>query len=126
MYTLVSCLTRGGTAVNPNHNYIAVYNLQDGLDLYTLTAQKKAKPKRSYKFDKAPNARLKLQVAFVHKGHGILCGTTTGKMSVWETVSGELFQHLEHGGESRSQIKCPKPLTHHLHYGRRQRIPSRL
>ncbi|KAI0323557.1 WD40 repeat-like protein [Cubamyces sp. BRFM 1775] len=89
----------GGSAISPDSRSIVVYNLVDGLDLYTLGAQRKTQPKMTYKFDAPPSSRHRLQVEYIHDGHGIVCGTTTGKICVWESVTGELSQHLPHEGE---------------------------
>ncbi|KAL1944054.1 hypothetical protein VTO73DRAFT_3872 [Trametes versicolor] len=87
----------GGAAVSPDHRYIVVYNTVNGLDLYAVGVQKKPMAKMSYKLDKAPRTKHSLQVSFIHKGHGIVCGTTSGKIRVWETRSGEPCQDLDHG-----------------------------
>ncbi|OJT03396.1 hypothetical protein TRAPUB_6013 [Trametes pubescens] len=87
----------GGAAVSPNHRYVVVYNTVNGLDLYAVGVQKKPKARMSYKLDKAPRTKHSLQVSFINKGHGIVCGTTSGKIRVWETRSGEPCQDLAHG-----------------------------
>ncbi|OJT09660.1 hypothetical protein TRAPUB_13856 [Trametes pubescens] len=86
----------GGTALSPDHRRIVVYNLIDGLDVYALPPQKKAKVKMSFKLDAKPRQRHKMQVTYVNRGHGVVCGTTTGKISIWETHTGEVAQHLPH------------------------------
>ncbi|KAH9855123.1 WD40-repeat-containing domain protein [Lenzites betulinus] len=94
----------GGAAISPNHRFVALYNLKDGVDIYVLGAQSKAKSKRLYKFDKSPSSRHRLQVEFVHRGHAIVSGTTSGKVAVWEMSTGELFQTLEHGGKYHCSV----------------------
>ncbi|OSC96182.1 WD40 repeat-like protein [Trametes coccinea BRFM310] len=88
----------GGSAISPDHRHITVYNLVNGLDVYALGPQRKPKAKMTYKFDTAPQSKHRLPVTYVHRGHGIVCGTTTGKVCVWEAASGELMQHLPHDG----------------------------
>ncbi|KAH9855535.1 WD40-repeat-containing domain protein [Lenzites betulinus] len=97
----------GGAAISIDHRYIAVYNLIDGLDLYAL-GTKKTKPKMSYKIDKAPRSKHRLQVNFVHGGRAIFSGTTSGKISLWDVRTGEVCQNLEHAGEFTT---CSIPLT---------------
>ncbi|EIW56587.1 WD40 repeat-like protein, partial [Trametes versicolor FP-101664 SS1] len=108
-------LLSGGAAISPHHRYITVYNVKDGLDLYALGPQKKAKAKRSYKFDKPPRSKHLLQVKYVHRGHGIISGSTSGQVSIWETTTGEVCQKLEHGGERRTCIR-PILFSHKLSY----------
>ncbi|KAI0351857.1 WD40 repeat-like protein [Trametes cingulata] len=86
----------GGAAITPNHRYIAVYNLVDGLDLYTLGPHKKPKPRMSYKLNKPPRSKHTLQVEFIHRGNAVVCGTTSGTVRVWETSTGEPCQDLDH------------------------------
>ncbi|OBZ66279.1 hypothetical protein A0H81_13832 [Grifola frondosa] len=86
----------GSSALSPDGHSIIVYNLADSLQLYSVGSFKNQEPKRSYEFDAVPRTKRKLQVAYLHKGNAVVCGTTTGNVCIWETASGEYFQLLAH------------------------------
>ncbi|KAI0323606.1 WD40 repeat-like protein [Cubamyces sp. BRFM 1775] len=89
----------GGAAISPDGRNIAVYNLVDGLDIYGLVAQKRPKAKLTCKLESSMQTRHRLQVAYIHRGRGIVCGTTDGRICIWESATGELNQQLPHDGD---------------------------
>ena len=92
-------MPRGYSAISPNDRHIAVHNFQDGLLMYFIDALNRPKQRKPFHFDVSPNAKIALQVAFVHAGDAVVCGTTTGEICIWQTRTGELFQQLSHDGE---------------------------
>lgn len=89
----------GHAALKPDGRHIAVYNLRDAVDLYAVGPYGPQQvPRHTYKLDKPKKTNLCLQVAFINHGSGLICGTTTGNVCVWDTASGEYFQLLGHSG----------------------------
>ncbi|KAH9920994.1 WD40-repeat-containing domain protein [Amylocystis lapponica] len=89
----------GHSVLGPEDASVLTYNLVDGLHLYILGADQQ-KPCRLYKLDVLPRSKHAVQVAFLHQGRAVVCGTTTGRVCIWETVTGEFFQILSHDGTS--------------------------
>ena len=54
------------------------------------------KPRRSFKSPRIPRSKHALQVTYIIDGRGIVCGTTTGDVCVWDTANGEVYQVLNH------------------------------
>lgn len=99
---LLICITvfnlsgRGSSALSPDGRNLMVYNFSDELHLYAVGTRGLQQPRRRYKFDAAPKSKHALQMAFLHQGRAVVCGTTTGNACIWETTLGEFFQLLPH------------------------------
>ncbi|KAI0323593.1 WD40 repeat-like protein [Cubamyces sp. BRFM 1775] len=94
----------GGAALSPDRSRFAVYNCVDGLDVYPVGPYKKQSPLMSFKFPRAPQSRHGLNVSYVHRGHGLMSGTTTGSVCLWETQTGDLWQALPHDGKDPNHL----------------------
>lgn len=89
--------------MTPDQRNIAVYNLDDGLDLYAAGPYGKQRPRKVYKFNKPQVSKHALQVRFAHHGKALVCGTTTGGILLWEVATGDALQELNHAG---SLLSC--------------------
>ncbi len=89
---------RGSSSLSPNENSIVIYNIRDGVDVYAVkaTGGGRRKPKRSFKLPKPARTNYAVQVMYVNDGRGVVCGTTTGEVCIWDTMSGEIYQTLAH------------------------------
>ncbi|KAI0740265.1 WD40-repeat-containing domain protein [Earliella scabrosa] len=90
----------GSSALSEDGKYIVAHNIENGVDLYVANGRKN-RPATHYTFDKVPNSRHRLQVNFVQRGGGIVCGTTTGSVCIWYKGSTEIFQKLHHDSNAR-------------------------
>ncbi|KAI0705490.1 WD40-repeat-containing domain protein, partial [Earliella scabrosa] len=102
--------TIGSSALSPTGDSIAVYNVRDGVDIYGVksTGGNKRKPKRSYKLPKTPRTKHAVQTIYINDGRGLVCGTTTGDVWVWDAASGEIYQALAHDrGDILQAIAVP-------------------
>ena len=95
-----------------NSRYMAVHNFRDGVHLYAMRAGER-KPRMLYKLDNLDHAdnTIALQVCFIHNDRAVVCGTSTGDVSIWQVATGELFQSLPHRGTSR-QSRAPQRHSH--------------
>ena len=73
-----------------NENYLAVTNLHDGVDLYSLPSMQLI---RTYSHSNANTAIIK--VSFVNKGW-LASGGQDGFARMYDVRSGQLLQKLEH------------------------------
>ncbi|KAI0701429.1 WD40-repeat-containing domain protein [Cerioporus squamosus] len=89
---------RGSSALSPLGDDIAVYNVVDGVDIYGIKSGGgiRRKPKRILKYPRVPRTKHAVQVTYIIDGRGIVCGTTTGDVCVWDTANGEVYQVLNH------------------------------
>ena len=72
-----------------------MYNVVDGIDVYDVKANgQKRKPKKHLSLPKKPRTKHAVHVAYINEGRGIVCGTTTGDVCVWNMTSGEVYQAL--------------------------------
>ena len=72
-----------------------MYNMIDGVDMYDVMANgDKRRPKKHFALPKKPRTKHAVHVAYINGGRGIVCGTTTGDVCVWNTASGEVYQAL--------------------------------
>ncbi|KAI0711999.1 WD40-repeat-containing domain protein, partial [Earliella scabrosa] len=92
------CVCSGSSALSPKGDSIALYNVRDGVDVYGIKSAggNKRRPKRSYKLPKTPRTNHAIQTIYINDGRGLVCGTTTGDVWVWDTASGEVYQALAH------------------------------
>ncbi|OBZ73043.1 hypothetical protein A0H81_07120 [Grifola frondosa] len=89
----------GSSALSPDGRNIIVYNLVDGVHSYVVGSFKKQTPTHHYKLDVLPRRNKALQVAYLHDGRAIVCGTTTGNICIWDSASKEYFQLLGHNDD---------------------------
>ncbi|OBZ69981.1 hypothetical protein A0H81_10067, partial [Grifola frondosa] len=69
------------SALSPDRSSIIIHNVQEGLHLYSIGYLKNQSPiLRNYKFEAAPRKKYRLQVAYLHQGQAVVCGTTTGNV----------------------------------------------
>ncbi|KAI0362854.1 WD40 repeat-like protein, partial [Pilatotrama ljubarskyi] len=88
----------GSSAISPLGNNIAVYNVATGVDVYNIGIGEKTLLK-TYKLNKEPQSRHRLQTAYAMNGHRLVCGTTTGDVCVWLVENGHFFQQLSHNDD---------------------------
>ncbi len=93
-------IVRGSASISADEKHMITHNLHGTVDLYAISGGRKTRIISRYKFDEPPRSKHCLQVAFVQRYNGILCGTTTGSICIWYKNSGELFQKLHHNGKS--------------------------
>ncbi|OBZ66175.1 hypothetical protein A0H81_13821 [Grifola frondosa] len=89
----------GSSALSIDGHNIITHNLVDGIYAYSVVPSKKPIPKYHYKFDVLPQTKHILQVAYLHEGQAVVCGTTTGDICIWEAATGEYFQLLGHNND---------------------------
>ncbi|KAH9931483.1 WD40-repeat-containing domain protein [Fomitopsis serialis] len=90
----------GHSAISPDYRQIVVHNFQDGLQQYAIKGKESPHPMLKYLFDTHSDSKLALQVAFLHHGRAVISGTSTGRVCIWETASGDYFQQLPHDGDT--------------------------
>ncbi|KAH9842021.1 WD40-repeat-containing domain protein [Rhodofomes roseus] len=100
--------TMAYSAISQNFRRIAVHNFKDGVHLYAMGANGSPRP-RLCKFEAEPRYLLALQVAFIHNGDAVVCGSSTGNVCIWQTSTGELYQTLTHPGQSTSLHDNDRP-----------------
>ncbi|KAH7908071.1 WD40-repeat-containing domain protein [Hygrophoropsis aurantiaca] len=89
----------GHTSLSPDCRYLAVSNLLTGCDIYDLAV---GNPVATLKGDANPH--LRLPVLFVHRGYGLLAGSTTGEVRLWDANSGRLLHTLQHEGSASDPL----------------------
>ncbi|OBZ77587.1 COMPASS-like H3K4 histone methylase component WDR5B [Grifola frondosa] len=89
----------GSSALSPDGRHIVVYNMVDGLHSYLTGSFRKQTPGSHYKFDVRPQSKHVLQVAYLHGGQAVICGTTAGNVCIWDVESREYFQILSHNDD---------------------------
>ncbi|KAG1900873.1 WD40-repeat-containing domain protein, partial [Suillus fuscotomentosus] len=87
------CATSGYAALSHNARYLLVSNMNIGMNLYTLG---KKEPLQSFLQPTNTGINFPLGVSFLHGGRAVVCGSQTGSVKIWETLSGEHLQTLEH------------------------------
>jgi COMPASS component SWD3 len=66
-----------------------------GMNLYALGEKE---PLQSFLQPTNTGINFPLGVSFLHRGRAVVCGSQTGSVKIWETLSGEHLQTLEHKG----------------------------
>ncbi|OBZ70902.1 putative WD repeat-containing protein K04G11.4 [Grifola frondosa] len=99
----------GSSTLSPDGRNIVVYNLINGLQSYLIGSSKKRTPRRHYKLDVPSRSKHRLQVAYIHEGQALVCGTTTGNVCIWEVATGEYFQLLAHNEDTIQAIDASNP-----------------
>ncbi|KAG2144066.1 WD40-repeat-containing domain protein [Suillus cothurnatus] len=85
----------GYAALSHNSRYLLVSNMNIGMNLYTLG---KKEPLQSFLQPTNTGINFPLGVSFLHRGRAVVCGSQTGSVKIWETLSREHLQTLEHKG----------------------------
>ncbi|KAG2140874.1 WD40-repeat-containing domain protein [Suillus cothurnatus] len=85
----------GYAALSHNSRYLLVSNMNIGMNLYTLGEKE---PLQSFLQPTNTGINFPLGVSFLHRGRAVVCGSQTGSVKIWETLSGEHLQTLEHKG----------------------------
>ncbi|KAL6300928.1 WD40 repeat-like protein [Sparassis latifolia] len=88
----------GSSALSPDGRDLMIYYLKGDMQLHSVGSFGQHQPRQRYKFDKPAVSNHSLQIVFLHRGRAVACGTTTGNVCIWETSTGEFFQHLPHQG----------------------------
>ncbi|KAG2045574.1 WD40 repeat-like protein [Suillus hirtellus] len=83
----------GHAALSPDESSVLLFNLSDGLDLYTVGQNH---PQQSYKFSHSGKANVPVQVAFIEHGQAVLSGSLDGNVHVWDLAFVESRQVHEY------------------------------
>ncbi|KAI9057524.1 WD40 repeat-like protein [Trametes sanguinea] len=82
------------SSVSPDGATIAISNMVSGFDLYDLTSQAVLRS-----FTHPVESLRAVPVLFVHGGHALLGGSTTGQIHLWNSHNGRVHQKFSLGGE---------------------------
>ncbi|KAI1782542.1 WD40-repeat-containing domain protein [Ganoderma leucocontextum] len=93
----------GSSALSSDGKALIAYSFDRGVHLYSLVSHND-NPIGTYKLEQAPRTKHRVQVAFVQKDRGIVCGTTTGSVCMWYRESREIFQKLHHAGSCSASL----------------------
>ncbi|KIK31323.1 hypothetical protein PISMIDRAFT_5803 [Pisolithus microcarpus 441] len=86
----------GHAAPSPDARRIALTNLGDGVDVYSLG---KSYPDLWIKHRPVSEDRnIPMQVSWLFNGAAVISGSSDGDVRIWATLSRELLQSLEHKG----------------------------
>lgn len=88
--------------------------MNNGVDLYPFGY---SEPCQTYWYTPVQERNFPFTVAFVGRGNGVICGSPTGKVVVWDTKTGDRLQTLTHGGSTVSQSTETSILTFNLQTG---------
>ncbi|KAI6002071.1 quinon protein alcohol dehydrogenase-like superfamily [Pisolithus albus] len=87
----------GHAALSSDTMRIALTNLGDGVDIYSLG---KSYPDLRIKNRPASeDQNIVMQVSWLFDGEAVISGSSDGVIQIWDTSSGEPLQSLEHKGE---------------------------
>ncbi|KAI0057510.1 WD40 repeat-like protein [Artomyces pyxidatus] len=93
---LTSDLTSGASALSPDRKSLVISNMQGILNLHRLA---QPTPLQSYYVTPSRARNYPLDIAFIHNGSNLVCGSPRGDVFLWDTASGEHQQTLSHGDE---------------------------
>ncbi|KAI5983722.1 WD40-repeat-containing domain protein [Pisolithus marmoratus] len=86
----------GHAALSSDARWIALTNLEDGVDIYSLG---KSYPDLQIKnHPTLEDQNIPMQVSWLFDGAAIISGSTDGDVQIWATSTGEPLQILEHKG----------------------------
>ncbi|KAA1475956.1 WD40 repeat-like protein [Dentipellis sp. KUC8613] len=97
----------GGLAIAPKGNAMAVTNLYDGIDWYSITRPSSSSVeakfvRTAFHFTGANN--LKLPIVYAHGGDAVAVGSSTGAVRILGAKdSTHTIQTLQHGGDSSEE-----------------------
>ncbi|CDO72145.1 hypothetical protein BN946_scf184962.g88 [Trametes cinnabarina] len=80
------------SSISPDGSIIAISNMVSGFDLYSLTSQAPVKS-----FTQPVEELRAVPVIFVHGGHALLGGSTTGTVHLWNVHNGRVHQKFSLG-----------------------------
>ncbi|KIK10702.1 hypothetical protein PISMIDRAFT_124037 [Pisolithus microcarpus 441] len=97
-HQIMYCTCSGHAALSFDTKRIALTNLGDGVDIYSLG---KSYPDLRIKNRPASqNQNVPVQVSWLSDGGAVVSGSSDGDVRIWATSSGELLQSLEHKGKT--------------------------
>jgi hypothetical protein len=93
---IMQFLFRGCSAVSPNQKILAVTNLYDGIDWYSLDSNHFTDTPFRNTTSHAISENVILPVTFVHNGTAVLSGTSTGCARITSVKDHSLVELLQH------------------------------
>ncbi|KAG2094667.1 WD40-repeat-containing domain protein, partial [Suillus discolor] len=96
LWHIVLSLSRrqiGYAALSHNACYLIVSNMNISMNLYALGEKE---PLQSFLQPTNTGINFPLGVSFLHWGRAVVCGSQMGSIKIWEMLSGEHLQTLEH------------------------------
>jgi hypothetical protein len=90
-------LLRGCSAVSPNQKILAVTNLYDGIDWYSLDSNHFIDTPFQNTTPHTISENVILPVTFVHNSSAVLSGTSTGCARITSLKDYSLVESLHHG-----------------------------
>lgn len=94
----MTILRRGHAALSPDGNQVLISNLCYGMDLYVL-ARSHADQRFTSVRTSPEGLNVPVQVAFLDDGKSVVCGSPEGTVDIFDIVSGDRRQTLDHDGE---------------------------
>ncbi|KAI6094611.1 hypothetical protein EDD16DRAFT_1446939, partial [Pisolithus croceorrhizus] len=91
----------GHCLLSPDEQTVLISNLLEGMDLYRICH---CHPYCRFKYTADTSDNLPVQVAFLHDGHAVACGSMDGNVMVWDVANEDQIQVLPHD-------VCPPLLT---------------
>ena len=91
--SILKFFTRCNTSLSPDHRLLAISNHCTGFDIYDLNSDE---PVMS--MTHAIRKQIGPPVSFVHGGHALLGGSSTGRVNLWDVESGRRLHSLVHCG----------------------------
>lgn len=91
----------GDSALSPDQMSLAISNVSTaGFEIHNLLEDK---PSKRFSYERSvPSTKPCLPVLFIHKGHAILGGSSTGKPGLWAADLEYPIHLLDHDGEIKS------------------------
>ena len=86
----------GGTGISSDSSRLAVFSLLGTLTLFSLGSDV---PTQSYKYVESMDAHYPVSVVFLNDGRELTCGSSMGKIHVWDSYSGLVRQLLDYEGK---------------------------
>jgi WD40 repeat protein len=85
----------GYSSISRDQRFLLVSNLRDGMDLYKI-----GQPGKVVSFRQAavPEKNYPMNTHFLHNDRAVVCGSPTGKVGIWDTLTGGYLQTLYHDG----------------------------
>lgn len=87
---------RGSSAVSPDEKILAVTNLYDGIDWYSLTSNHFVDAPFQHTTTHPTPENVILPVTFIHAGSAVLSGTSYGCARITSTKDWSLIEKLPH------------------------------
>lgn len=90
---------RGCSAVSPDQKVLAVTNLYDGIDWYSLDSNHFMDTSFQHTTPHAISENVILPVVFIHNGSAVLSGTSTGCARITSVNDYSLVKSFQHDRE---------------------------